>query len=114
MSLKLVVCNVLIIVIIVQAEKLIRDQLAENETATLLCYLGDVTGDAQHYHRAWEVSGRRSARSQRALAYFHFNKAQVYREVLVFCSAVRILVFPFRFESNSYRQSQKSPVVSTC
>jgi len=61
-----------------QAEKLIREQLAKNETSTLLCCLGDVTGDADHYCRAWEVSGRRSARSQRALAYFYFNKAQVY------------------------------------
>jgi len=45
--------------------------------SSLLCYLGDVTGDPTHYHRAWEVSGRRNARSQRALAYFHFNNAQV-------------------------------------
>jgi len=60
-----------------EAEKLIREQLAKKETATLLCYLGDVTGDAEHYRRAWEVSGGRSARSQRALAYFYFNKTQV-------------------------------------
>jgi len=30
------------------------------------------------------------------------------------CSAVRIVFFSFRIESNSYRWSQKSPVVSTC
>jgi len=64
-------------VVVVEAERLIRDQLALSETATMLCYLGDVTADPQHYHRAWEVSARRSARSQRALAYFYFNKAKV-------------------------------------
>jgi len=69
----------------VQAEKLIQEQLAENETATLLCYLGDVTGDPEHYRRAWEVSGQRNARSQRSLAYFYFNKAQVYSSLLIFC-----------------------------
>lgn len=69
--------------VLVQAEKLIREQLAESETPTLLCYLGDVTGDAAHYHRAWEVSEGRSARSQRALAYYYFNKAQVCCSVLV-------------------------------
>ena len=60
-----------------QAEKLIREQLALCETATLLCCLGDVTGEPQHYHRAWELSGRKNARCQRALAYYYFNKEQV-------------------------------------
>jgi len=64
-------------VVLVEAEKLIREQLAENETATMLCYLGDVTGDAEHYHHAWQVSGQRNARSQRSLAYLHFNRSQV-------------------------------------
>lgn len=73
-----------------KAEKLIREQLAKSETATLLCYLGDVTGDVQHYHRAWQVSGQRSARSQRSLAYFHFNRAQLRESLQYFDKSLRL------------------------
>lgn len=60
-----------------QAEALIREQLAVKETPTLWCYLGDVTSDPQHYHHAFELSQGRNARSQRALAYYHFNRRDV-------------------------------------
>jgi len=35
-------------------------------------------------------------------------------DVSISSSAVRRVFFPFQIESNSYRRSQKSPVVSTC
>lgn len=35
--------------------------------AKLWCALGDITGQAAHYSKAWEVSGLRSSRAQRSL-----------------------------------------------
>ena len=48
------------------------DLLAELEkdrilSPRLLCSKGDMTGDAQYYHLAWESSGKRNARAQRSL-----------------------------------------------
>ena len=60
-----------------QAETLIREQLAVKETPSLWVTLGDVTHDRAHYERAWEQSGGRNALSQRALAYWHLERAQV-------------------------------------
>lgn len=40
---------------------------ADPRDAKLWCVLGDIQGSDRHYEKAWEVSGRRSARSQRSL-----------------------------------------------
>ena len=53
--------------IIPKAVKVIRDQLAVREKPSLWCMLGDLKHDKQHYERAWEVSGQRSARAMRSL-----------------------------------------------
>ena len=59
----------------------------------MLCYLGDVTGNAEHYHRAWKISQGRSSRSQRSLAYFHFSKSQVCSRLSVLPSLLLCKVF---------------------
>lgn len=99
-----------VVCFVVEAEKLIRERLAESETATLLCYLGDVTADVQHYHRAWQVSGQRSARSQRSLAYFYFNRAQVHN-----VAAISNLVTYFQLNVVSCLDIQSCQLlISTC
>lgn len=57
-----------------KAESVIREQLAQKETPTLLCFLGDVTCDKTHYERAWEMSNHRNARAMRCLGYIHFRE----------------------------------------
>ncbi|XDG09769.1 hypothetical protein ABKA04_009384 [Annulohypoxylon sp. FPYF3050] len=42
----------------------------------LLCILGDIENDPQHYHRAWEISNRRFARAQRSLGELHLRKQE--------------------------------------
>ena len=42
---------------------------AGGRDAELLCVLGDITGDAACYERAWAASGRRLARAQRSLGH---------------------------------------------
>jgi tetratricopeptide (TPR) repeat protein len=42
----------------------------------LWCILGDMENDAAHYTRAWEISGRRFARAQRALAELHLKNKE--------------------------------------
>ena len=89
-----------------QAENLIREQLSKCETPDLLCHLGDVTGQPEHYHRAWQLSEGHSARSQRALAFFHFNR----REVSI-CTRFAIVYF---IQTNCFRfiTSLHSPTYS--
>ncbi len=47
----------------------------------MLCILGDLTNDPQHYKRAWVVSNNHSARAQRALGLYHLRKEE-YRECI--------------------------------
>ncbi|XXQ37831.1 Tetratricopeptide repeat [Plasmodiophora brassicae] len=46
---------------------------AYGPTPRLQCILGDVTMDAQWYHRAWDLSERRYARAKRALGEIDFG-----------------------------------------
>ncbi|XP_067681925.1 tetratricopeptide repeat protein 27-like [Haliotis asinina] len=59
-----------------KAESLIREQLEVKETPNLYCFLGDVTRNVAHYHKAWELSNRRSARAMRCLGYLYFGKQE--------------------------------------
>lgn len=55
--------------LVLQRELKAPDALqAEPDNAQLLCALGDVLREEQHYHRAWEVSRGRCTRAQRSLA----------------------------------------------
>ncbi len=51
-----------------QAEATVRKQLQENPTPLLWCVLGDICFEDEYYLKAWELSGQRYARAQRALA----------------------------------------------
>ena len=59
---------------------MIRERLAVNETPNLLCYLGDVTNDPEHYVKAWEVSKGKSSKAQRNLGYYYLRKCEVTQE----------------------------------
>ncbi|XP_078590930.1 tetratricopeptide repeat protein 27-like isoform X2 [Branchiostoma floridae x Branchiostoma japonicum] len=73
-----------------KAEQLIRDQLAVQETPTLLCLLGDVTGEKQHYEKAWELSNHRSARAQRSLGWINFKEEKFPEAITCFEKSVEI------------------------
>lgn len=45
------------------------------DDARLLCALGDLTRDPQHYVDAWERSGHRNARAKRSLAQGQMSKS---------------------------------------
>lgn len=64
-----------------RAERIIQEQLARQETPVLLCYLGDVTRKKEHYVKAWELSGSRFPRAQKALGYWYLQRGK-YEEVL--------------------------------
>ena len=49
---------------------------ANPDDARLLCALGDLTLEPQHYEEAWRTSGCRSSRAQRSLARFSMAKSE--------------------------------------
>ncbi|XP_047100014.1 tetratricopeptide repeat protein 27 [Schistocerca piceifrons] len=59
-----------------KAAEIVRHELQKKETVKLWCLLGDSTDDPVYYERAWELSGRRSARAQRHWGLFYFNRKQ--------------------------------------
>lgn len=56
---------------------MIREQLSVKETPELLCYLGDVLHEVEHYQRAWELSDGHSARAQKNMAYLYLHNGEV-------------------------------------
>ena len=43
----------------------------------MLCSLGEVTDEFEHFQRAWELSKERSGRAQRLMAKYYFNRGNV-------------------------------------
>ncbi|AFZ80172.1 tetratricopeptide repeat domain containing protein [Theileria equi strain WA] len=55
------------------AKRLVKEQLEQNPTPQLYCFLGDVERNMKHYETAWKISGNRCARAQRSLGVMHFQ-----------------------------------------
>ncbi|KAI0595737.1 hypothetical protein F4775DRAFT_347033 [Biscogniauxia sp. FL1348] len=56
----------------------------------LLCILGDMENDPQHYRRAWEISNHRFARAQKALGEFHLRNKEWDEAREAYSLAVRV------------------------
>ncbi|CAH8452160.1 unnamed protein product [Schistosoma turkestanicum] len=66
-----------------KAEEVIRSRLnAGDESADLYCALGDVTNDRQHYLKAWDISGCKSARAMRSLAVIYMYTDKDYTNAI--------------------------------
>uniref|UniRef100_G3MT17 Uncharacterized protein n=1 Tax=Amblyomma maculatum TaxID=34609 RepID=G3MT17_AMBMU len=64
-----------------RAEQIVRKLLEKEETAHLYCLLGDATQNPEHYTKAWELSGHSSARAQRSLGLFYYNKKEFHKAI---------------------------------
>ena len=73
-----------------KAAEIARREIARRETPRMLCALGDITGEYEHYMRAWEVSGNRCTRAQRTLAKREFDKGNYEQAIEHYRKALEI------------------------
>jgi len=64
-----------------RAEKLIRERLAVEPTAHLMCVLGSLLQDEDWFSKAWEFSGKRHARAKRELALMAFDRGDLQESI---------------------------------
>ena len=59
-----------------RSAEIIRNLLEGGETPKLLCLLGDATDDVSCYHKAFELSNKKSSRAQRCLGNYYYVRKE--------------------------------------
>eukprot|EP00842_Homolaphlyctis_polyrhiza_P002543 jgi/Hompol1/328/HPOL_001393-RA len=74
-----------------KADAIVCNLLKETpDSPKLLCLLGDIRNEIEHYEKAWEVSGNRYSRAMRSLGSHYFKKQDMRRSVDCYRLALNI------------------------
>ncbi|KAJ2964045.1 hypothetical protein NQZ79_g920 [Umbelopsis isabellina] len=60
------------------------------KSAKLWCILGDIEQNPEHWHKAWEISGRPFARAMRSLGAYHYRREEFEDSVASYEKAMKL------------------------